>query len=302
MMSHSYILWRWRVTYKSNALRFVTCLFLALLLGIASLTGGMPVARAADDSAAKPEPTPPPLPIAKQKLSFSELAPTTTMSFAELVGDNGLYQDETEIPPIPAPDTYKLVINEYFQFATVYKRDAGGAYTVPVRYIIVSSGMGKTPTPRGTFEMGSDYVRFGKFIAYGVYGQYWRQIVRNIYCHSLIYSSRNAKSYTSSYGELGKRASHGCVRMLVPDARWIYYNLGSGTICEIVKGDKNDPAAAAIKKQLVFPKKPGSRPNLKPGRIPVTEAWPGWQGNAYAVYQSSIAQKESEDQEANGKA
>jgi hypothetical protein len=76
--------------------------------------------------------------------------------------------------------------------------------------------------------------------------------------------------------------------MLVPDARWVYYNIGPGTVCEIIKGDKNDEAAAAIKAQLVFPEAPNSRPGLKPGEIPVTEAWPGWQGNAYAAYLEAV--------------
>jgi hypothetical protein len=81
--------------------------------------------------------------------------------------------------------------------------------------------------------------------------------------------------------------------MMVPDARWIYYNLAPGTVCEIIRGDKNDKMAAAIKAQLVFPEKPGSRPGLQPGAIPVTEAWPGWQGNAQASYQAYLASLEA---------
>ncbi len=235
-----------------------------------------------------PVPEPEPLAIEKQAQSFDMLAPTTAMTFEELVGDNDVY-DEDDLPPFPPADTYKLVINVYHQFATVYKKDAGGGYTVPVRYIIVSSGARKTPTPQGTFEMGDSSVRFGKFVTYGVFGQYWRQITRSIFCHSLIYESRNARSYTNSYNELGKRVSHGCVRMLVPDARWIYYNLGPGTVCEIIRGDKDDQEAAAIKEQLVFPEKPSKRPALKAGDIPVTEAWPGWQGDAYDQYTAYLA-------------
>lgn len=239
-----------------------------------------------------PEPTqapePEPLALQKQPLSFAQLAPTTTMAFEELVGDNDVY-DENDLPPFPPGDTYKLVINIYHQFAAVYKKDANGEYTVPVRYIIVSSGARKTPTPIGTFEMGKSSVRFGKFATYGVYGQYWRQIVRSIFCHSLIYESRNPRSYTVSYNELGKRASHGCVRMLVPDARWIYYNLGPGTVCEIIQGDKNDAEAAAIKAQLIRAPKPSKRPDLTPGGYTVTEAWAGWQGNARAQYEAYLA-------------
>ena len=269
-----------------TALAFVMVISLAGVTGLlGSLVPGTIQTALADGTV----PNPKPLPIEKQPLPFSELAPTPTMAFEELVGDNGVYADETQIPPVPAADTYMLIIDEYHQFGTVYKKDESGAYTVPVRYLVVSSGARKTPSPKGTFDMGDDYVRFGLFVSHGVFGQYWRQITRNIYCHSQIYSARNAQSYTSSYNDLGKRASHGCVRMLVPDARWVYYNLGPGTVCEIVRGDKDDAASAAIKAQLVFPDRPGQRPQLQPGNIPVTEAWPGWQGNAYAQYAALMA-------------
>lgn len=249
-------------------------------------------------------PEPEPLALEKQPLSFAQLAPTTAMAFEELVGDNDVY-DEDDLPPFPAGDTYKLVVNVYHQFATVYKKDANGEFTVPVRYIIVSSGARKTPTPIGKFEMGKSSVRFGKFASFGVYGQYWRQIVRSIFCHSLIYESRNPRSYTVSYNELGKRASHGCIRMLVPDARWIYYNLGPGTVCEIIQGDKNDAEAAAIKAQLIRAPKPSKRPELTPGSYTVTEAWAGWQGNARGQYEAYLASQQplvAETADGNGNA
>ena len=61
--------------------------------------------------------TPAPLGIEKQPLTFEELAPTTTMSFEELAGDNGVYEDETQVPPPPSeillvsPSTSRLSIS-----------------------------------------------------------------------------------------------------------------------------------------------------------------------------------------------
>ena len=154
-------------------------------------------AQPSETQAPTPQPTavpePEPLALEKQPLSFAQLAPTTTMAFEELVGDNDVY-DEADLPPFPAGDTYKIVVNVYHQFATVYKKDANGEFTVPVRYIVVSSGARKTPTPIGTFEMGTSSVRFGKFVTYGVYGQYWRQIVRSIFCHFLCTSSETREA------------------------------------------------------------------------------------------------------------
>ena len=45
----------------------------------------------------------------------------------------------------------------------------------------------------------------------------------------------------SSYKALGKRASHGCIRLSVPDAKWIYDNIGKGTVVSIIEGMEPDP-------------------------------------------------------------
>ncbi len=213
--------------------------------------------------------TPAPTPL--RALPISKLAPTTAMSFDELVGDNGIYEEPAAYPP---PDTYRIVIDVRYQVVLVYKRGQSGEYDVPVRYMICSTGATKTPTPRGTFSSGEHKVRFGLFVNNGVYGQYWTEITHRIYFHSILYTRRDANYYTkTSYNALGKRVSHGCVRLLVPDARWIYYNIAPGTTIEIRKGDKADEQTAAIREQLVRPAVPEVRPNLTPGDIPYTDNW-----------------------------
>ena len=111
---------------------------------------------------------------------------------------------------------------------------------------------------------------------------------------------KNPNTYTNSYSKLGSRGSHGCVRMMVPDARWVYYHIAPGTTVDIIRGEKDDAEAAAIKEQLVFVDKPDKRPGLVSGEYPVTEAWPGWQGNAYENYQAymeTLAAEAAETQE-----
>ena len=61
------------------------------------------------------------------------------------------------------------------------------------------------------------------------YGQYCTRIVGGILFHSVAgynYTSYNLPA--SEYNKLGQPASHGCVRLNVRDAKWIYDNCGLG--------------------------------------------------------------------------
>ncbi len=215
-----------------------------------------------------PEPTPEPTPVPR---TFEELAPTTTMSFEELVGDNGVYEKVVDYPPA---GTYRVVVDLRYQLVIVFEKDAQGQYLIPVRYMVCSSGGNGNSTPTGTFKSGDHKVRFGLFVNDNVYGQYWTQITGRIYFHSLLYSARNAKTYTtSSYKNLGKAASHGCVRLLVPDARWLYYNIAPGTEVEVRYGNKGNEILQSIKDRMVRAPLPEDRPNLKAGEIPHTDVW-----------------------------
>lgn len=202
---------------------------------------------------------------------FAALAPTTLMSFEELVGDNGIY----DYPKgFRKPGTYKIIVDKYYQVVMVYSADENGDYTVPVRYMLCTTGASGSPTPSGTFSMKSYRVRYALFNNTDVYGQYWSLITGRIYFHSILYSSKNAASYTeSSYNNLGKHVSHGCVRLTVPDARWMYYNAAPGTTVVIRDGSSKDTETAAIREQLVLAKLPAQRPDSMTGDIPYTDNW-----------------------------
>ncbi|MHB1314683.1 MAG: SH3 domain-containing protein [Christensenellales bacterium] len=212
-------------------------------------------------------------PEAERPATFAMLAPSTQMSYAELVGDNGDYRPIGEVPPT---GTYKAVVNVYYQFVTVFKKDGEGNYTVPVRYMACSTGTTLHPTRIGTFKIPEEKHRFKSFVDFACSAQYWTKVVADTYFHSILYAREDARYITnSSYRNIGKRASHGCIRLMVPDARWLYYNLAPGTEVSIIRG-KKDTAQAAIKKQLVYPKVPKEKPDLSAGAVPVTEAWPGY--------------------------
>ena len=194
--------------------------------------------------------------------SFSTLAPVTKMSYAELVGDNGDYR---ELPDPPAAGTYKLLVDKYYQFVTVFKKNSSGKYVV-CRYMPCSTGSPYTPTRVGTYKIKDVKYRFKAFEDFACAAQYWTLIAGETYFHSVQYFREDADTIdNASYRAIGTAASHGCVRLLVPDARWIYYNIAPGTLVTITPGEK-DASQAAIKNKLKFANVPSKKPDLCSGR------------------------------------
>ncbi len=143
------------------------------------------------------------------------------------------------------PQRYVIEIDLTNQIITVYERMSGGI----VLQGLCTTGSKKTPTGAGTFKLGNLKERFGYFVAYGQYAQYWTQVVRGVYIHSVMYDSKKLSSMSkSAYNGLGKALSHGCVRVLPEHAKWIFYNCPPGTTCVITKNKEENPALAAALK------------------------------------------------------
>ncbi len=201
---------------------------------------------------------------------FAVLAPTTRMSFEELVADNGVYGYPEGYPK---EGTYRIIVDVANQVTMVYSKDENGEYTVPVRFMLSSTGLNNA-TPIGTFSMNSYRVRFSKFVRDGRFGQYWTQIFKAFYFHTMLYSDLNAATYLEdTFNELGQPASHGCVRLTVPDARWMWYHIAPGTQCEIRHGSKDDKQTAYIRSKLILPEPPEEHLNLVAGQSPYTDDW-----------------------------
>ncbi len=203
---------------------------------------------------------------------FSKLAPSVNMSFEELVmSDDGTRDKYPE--GYPAVGTYKVIVDIEHQVTMVYAKDEDGEYTVPVRYMLCSTGKDDC-TPKGTFKMDNYRVRFSQFVRDKTYGQYWTQIRGAIYFHTILYENFDTSTYIEEVWErFGKADSHGCIRMTVPDAKWMWFNIPPGTTCVVRDGDPDDEETAAIRKQLVLPAAPETRPDIEPGSIPSTDNW-----------------------------
>lgn len=162
------------------------------------------------------------------------------------------------------PDKYYVLLDCNNQFVTVYEKDDNGEYTRIVRRMICTTGRTEldpedpedkgTPTPAGIWKSGSRE-RFGKFAAFsGEYARYWTQIVDGVYFHSIMFGKRDINNLKSSaFGRLGNKGSHGCVRLYVEDAKWLYYNVCPGTTIEVSNNEKsNRGVTQALKTKMSF--------------------------------------------------
>lgn len=96
---------------------------------------------------------------------------------------------------------------------------------------ICSTGLGNS-TPKGVFSSTTEPLdRWHYFVKYKCWAQYAWRITGNIYFHSVIFSEQDEDTLRmSSVYNLGSKASHGCIRLKVEDAKWIYQNCNAGTI------------------------------------------------------------------------
>ena len=145
--------------------------------------------------------------------------------------------------PEPTPVPFHIVVDVANQVTSVYGRDENGEYTVVVRQMLCSTGMRSTPSDVGDWVLNGRHATWCIFPKWGnSYARYWTRINGSIAFHSPIYTAvSNSAMKISSYNKLGQRASHGCIRLAVWDAKWIYDNIGAGTVVSIVEGMDPDP-------------------------------------------------------------
>lgn len=128
---------------------------------------------------------------------------------------------------LPPQSSYVAKVNRTTCTVTIYAKDGNNGYIIPVKRFACSVGLPATPTPTGTYRTLAKY-RWHELMGPS-YGQYCTRIVGGILFHSV--AGANMTSYNlnpAEYNRLGSPASHGCVRLCVRDAKWIYDNCKIG--------------------------------------------------------------------------
>lgn len=139
---------------------------------------------------------------------------------------------------------YRLVVDVDQQKVFAYAWDGEG-YTSLVREMICSTGTVETPTPVGIYSEKTGPLNvWHKFRAYHCWAQYSYVIQGGILFHSVLYYNRvdevtgeETHGYLdkASLENLGTRQSHGCVRLQVEDAKWIFNNCPRNTEVEVIQ-------------------------------------------------------------------
>lgn len=125
---------------------------------------------------------------------------------------------------------YMLKVSTADQRVYAYALDDNNEYTVLVRTMKCSTGKNATPTPTGTYQSTTGPgARWHYFKKYDCWAQYAYYIEGDIMFHSVLYGEKDGPVTRSSVNNLGRKASHGCVRLSVEDAKWIYYNCPAKT-------------------------------------------------------------------------
>ncbi len=160
----------------------------------------------------------------------------------------------TEKPtPTPTPVEielpYLLEVDKGNQRVNVFTVGKSGEYDLLVKTMICSTGEDPGTLKEGYYAM-SDRYRW-RLMFDRSYAQYACRIVDRILFHSVTYSARSADALNAdNYENLGTPASHGCVRLTVKDAKWLYENCPKGTPIHVVERSERQPN----KKEIDLPK------------------------------------------------
>lgn len=153
--------------------------------------------------------------------------------------DGTLCQDVDSI--IGTQSSYYVTVNRTTNTVMIYARSTpGGAFDTPVKAMVCSVGIPSRPTITGNYTLHQQS-RWGLMFG-NVYAQYVTRINGNYLFHSVPYYD-NGDIYSLQVDEfnmLGQPASHGCVRLSVSDAKWIYEHCEGSTV-HIFSSDESAP-------------------------------------------------------------
>ena len=122
---------------------------------------------------------------------------------------------------------YLVLIDSQYCFLGVFKGKKH--HWELIKFYICSPGVFKKYW-NGTYDLG---IKTKGFYSYKSQVYWGTRIHRELWIHSITYKGHNGKKVLD--GRLGKRISHGCIRLATADAKWVYDHVPSYSKCVLYK-------------------------------------------------------------------
>ena len=154
--------------------------------------------------------------------SSGQASASAVLSWKESIlktGQTKIVSDEAN------PANYLIEVNLNEQKVNVFYKNS------LLKELVCSSGAPETPTPKGTFKT-SDKIKYAWLPQYGVGAYYFVRFYGSYLFHSTPFD-KAGNLIENEKQNLGTPVSHGCVRIDLNDAKWLYEAIPSGVTVKI---------------------------------------------------------------------
>ncbi len=117
-------------------------------------------------------------------------------------------------------EDFRIEVDLGLQKVFIYYRDE------LIREMVSSGGEEETPTPTGEYTT-IEKIKYSWIPRFDVGAYYWIRFYGAYLFHSVPFDE-DGDIILEEYGKLGSPASHGCIRLRLKDAKWLYDNLPLG--------------------------------------------------------------------------
>lgn len=150
---------------------------------------------------------------------YSEIS---TWDYASMKAIKGFVPTKL-LKTVELDEKYGIIVALSQQKVYIYENDA------LIKTYLCSSGLDENNyyTPKGLYRIGE---RGSSFFSpkYGQGAYHWVRFNNNYLFHSVPFDE-NQNIIEEEAAKLGQKASHGCIRLSIDDALWLYNNIPQGT-------------------------------------------------------------------------
>ncbi|TCO74937.1 L,D-transpeptidase family protein [Marinisporobacter balticus] len=145
-------------------------------------------------------------------------------------------KEDVSLPPVDIQSfmhkeikrDYILIVNQQNQNLQIYKKLNNQTYTLDTSSK-VSTGLFKTPTPNGWFTLKSKRGSWMYIPKFNVGIESYSSFKGSYLLHG-VPANKNKQPLRASINKLGRKASHGCIRLPIHIAKNIYDNVETGSV------------------------------------------------------------------------